>query len=69
MDGINTISATKDPDSDRLHVVCESQHFTSFAVLVDVGGSDVSYLLIHQHNTCILVVYGVCCNPHSRYSL
>ena len=41
-EGLKTVSVTR--VGDRVTVTCASSHLTSFAVLVDVGGAQVSVL-------------------------
>ena len=42
-DGVTTTETMYDEETQTFHVVCQSQHLTSFCVLVDVTGeSDVS---------------------------
>ena len=45
-DGLTTDSVTKAPDGLSYHVLCSAQHFTSFAVLVDVSDVEVSLYLV-----------------------
>ena len=48
-EGLRTESVTK--DGDNVTVTCSSNHLTSFAVLVDVGGAKVKQHIVRVH-TC-----------------
>jgi uncharacterized FlaG/YvyC family protein len=41
-DGVTTESVTAAPDDRSYHVLCSTEHFTSFAVLVDVSDVEVA---------------------------
>ncbi len=39
MEGVTTVSVDEDKQMRVYHIVCESNHFTAFAVLMDVTGA------------------------------
>ena len=41
-DGVTTMETAYDEETKTFHVICQSQHLTSFCVLVDVTGEQVS---------------------------
>ena len=53
MEGVTTVSVDEDEQMRVYHIVCESNHFTAFAVLMDVTGalnvSLMQRILIRAH--------------------
>ncbi len=52
-EGVTTVSVDEDKQMRVYNIVCESSHFTAFAVLVDVTGA-LNVSLVHAANTNLL---------------
>ena len=56
---MTTVAVTLAPDGLSYHVVCDTKHLTSFAVLVDVSDAEVRTAQNSSHGiACLLIIVG-----------